>query len=230
METIVPDQSIDLLFERLVIIRTLIEKARQVRNSDSDLFGNIRGEIIELTGIFVGSLFNGFHESDATKALSADEAKDIAADALYFWSFTCSNAFNSRAMNSAVLEVYNLANGDIPNIFSHSNRKRGQHPRQFALKQHRAFALLWDDYLKSAGYESWERRARISRAFRADWDTIRKWRNQIRPSTIIWTWFLEQQGQINSRSGPFGTDDFDKHLQKCGDLYWLCLNDTHPDA
>ena len=74
-------------------------------------------------------------------------------------------------------EIEDMNGGDDPVALKPEPRNPGQAKQPTRVARMRLHALCWNVHLKTKGVSATERQATISGAYKAAWDSIRKWRN-----------------------------------------------------
>ncbi len=110
--------------------------------------------------------------------------------------------------------------GDVPRFSSPAPGRQGLHKRPYRLARLRLSALDWDKFLALVGVPTYERHAFIVRAYRTEWEAIRKWAVSI-----------EEKFDLHSyppRYPEYAQSQFDtdpqaiwSSIQRDGDAYWL---------
>lgn len=73
-------------------------------------------------------------------------------------------------------EIEDFDGGDIPNVLLPEKRNPGQSRRPTYIARLRLRALCWNEHLKARGIPANRRQGAVSDAYKATWDSIRKWR------------------------------------------------------
>ena len=73
-------------------------------------------------------------------------------------------------------EIEDMDGGDVPIVLTPKSRNPGQAKQPTRVARMRLHALCWNVHLKAKGVSASERQAAISGAYKATWDSIRKWR------------------------------------------------------
>lgn len=74
-------------------------------------------------------------------------------------------------------EISDMNGGDLPEVLAPEKRNPGQARQPIKVARLRLRALLWNEHLRAKGLSASERQSAISDAYKATWDSIRKWRN-----------------------------------------------------
>lgn len=118
-------------------------------------------------------------ESDDAAGVLAALAQRTSLAARIFASLESPNDLHPSSLLAASEELAALASGDAPAIFAQHQRNRAQRTNAYRLAQRQLAAFEWEAFLAEMGEATAVRRARITMAFGAQWDTVRKWRSPI---------------------------------------------------
>lgn len=131
--------------------------------------------------------------------------------------------FGDEKIEKIIEDLMGIYWGDEPRFFATAKKQQGSHKRPYRQARLRLAALNWDKYLAAAGLPVFERHAIISEAFRADWDTIRKWAKPIEElfGLIPHAPYFPEQAKAEYAENPSGVREA---IQRDGDAYWLEKN------
>lgn len=120
---------------------------------------------------------------------------------------------------SVINDLMGIYWGDEPRFFAIADKWQGTHKRPFRLAKLRKTALDWEKYLKAVGISARERHEIIGRAYRTDWEAIRKWSKMIYESFDLHSWPPRdvEYAIAQFRDNP---DAVYAQIHRDGEAYW----------
>lgn len=127
--------------------------------------------------------------------------------------------FGDEKIEKVIDDLMGIYWGDEPRFFATAKKQQGSHKRPYRQARLRLAALNWDKYLAAAGLPAFERHAIIVEAFRADWDTIRKWAKPIEELFGLKSYapYFPEHAKVEYAENPSGVREA---IQRDGDAYW----------
>lgn len=118
-------------------------------------------------------------DSDDASAVLQSLAHRIFLASELFASLENYSGPHPSSLIAASHELRAIAAGDAPRIFAQHEAAKGHRTNAYRLALRQLAAFEWEAFLSERRDSVAARRAEISRAFGAQWDTIRKWRAPI---------------------------------------------------
>ncbi|GEM_PF-2835589 len=128
--------------------------------------------------------------------------------------------FGDENIEKIINDLMGIYWGDEPRFFATAKKQQGSHKRPYRLAKLRLAALEWDKYLETVGLAPYERHSIVSKAFRTEWDTIRKWENRIAEQFGLSCYppMFPDTAKSEYSENP---EAVLQAIQRAGDAYWL---------
>lgn len=176
---------------------------------------------------FANRLFPALMGSAAMQVITLDEGNETSSEKrfglitrLHLFSELLSLAEWSETFWDLFDEIAAMDGGDTPLILAPEKRSPGQGRRPYHIARLRLRALCWHEHLKAKGIPASQRQTALSGAYRATWDSIRKWREPC--EKLIDDAWIQDRLRMATRDfwGSYENDDWQPALERDGAQYY----------
>jgi hypothetical protein len=175
--------------------------------SASRLFAELLGE----------AAFRTMYGRDADES-SSDKRAALASRLRLFRSLL-SRPDWTTTLAELTQEIVDMDGGDIPTVLAREKRYPGQAKQPTRIARLRLHALCWNAHLKAKGIPTSERQAAICQAYKAAWDSVRKWREPCEATLGARGVWEELRYASNQYWGDYEEDNWQPAIRRDGAHY-----------